>query len=325
VEARLLRSASGSLAQAQRQFWRTPLIPWADLEMCLLVAAIVYAVVANFGPLAYSLLGGDYLPLPPLGAEPEAALPSLPPELRQAPAPFGAEGGAGGVGDLNAADAQQALDELADALSGQTITQSAGAALAAGQAGEAASQLRELADAAGQISPEALRALGQSLEDAADQLHSTAPQAAQELGDAGRDLQSGDSLTGTGALDSLARLVEDLQGAAGAQGDAGSGMGDGNGAGSGLGSNAGRESTQGGNLDQLGDQDNTIELPQSALDPNEAGVLMPPTDDSPDAGQRRSTPYTDVNRSDTSVGAVSDPLSYPWRLRNVVQQYFSPP
>jgi hypothetical protein len=326
LEARLLRTASGSLQQANRKFWRSPAIPWADLEMCVLVAAIVYAVFANFGPLAYSLLAGEPLPLPPLSAEPEVVLPGLPPEMRQAAPPFaGAEPGAGGEAGVDGEGAQEALDALAEALSGQSITQSAGAALAAGQGDEAAEELRELAEAAGEISPEARQSLGQSLDSAAGDIQDAAPEAAADLSEAAEGLQSGDSLAGAEALDSLARLVEDLQAAAGQSGEGGEGEAEGDAGGAGLGANAGREAQPGAPLERFEGEGETVELPQGELNPDEAGVIMPPGEEPPGEGPQRSTPYTEVSPAGGEVGQVSDPLTYPWRLRNVVQQYFSPP
>jgi hypothetical protein len=63
-------------------------------------------------------------------------------------------------------------------------------------------------------------------------------------------------------------------------------------------------------------------LPESqSLD---AGSLRPRYDPS-QAYQYRSVPYVYVNASGAGGEQPADPLSIPWRLRNVIQRYFSPP
>jgi hypothetical protein len=322
IEAQLVSNAGGLLAQANRRFWRSPAVPWADLEMAALAVALLVALAVVPGLFAAPIVFGGDAALPPVAEEPSMPMPGLPPQVGGA-APFGEpEAGEGGAAALDPLAAQEALGALAEALNGQSITQQAGAALAQGDAAGAAQELRELADSSRDISPETQQALAEALRDAAGEVQGSAPQAAQEMLESAQDLQSQDPGEAASGLEGLAQLIEDLSSALeqneGLDAQEGGQQG-------GVGSNGGREQSGSGSLDRLpSDEDEAMELPESDEPFDEAGVLMPPEHDALPEGQH-GTPYSQVGAEDASVGQISDPLNYPWRLRGVVQRYFSAP
>ncbi len=329
VEARLLQNADDLLGRAHRRFWRTLPVPWGDLEMCALVVAMLVALSVAPGLFVSPALSlpGQAADLPPLAAEPEAAMPGLPPELSQGPGPFGGQEGGGTQGGLDPVAAQQALDALTDALGQQTLTESAARALAQGDAAQAAQELRELADASREISPESQVQIGTSLLDAAGQIGEAAPELSEQLAQAAHQLRSQDPAAAPGALSDVARMIEELDnavnGASSGQGQSSqdnSGVSDG----AGTGSDAGREQAAGDSTDRLQQEGDPLELPQGDTLPEDAGALGPPDHSQLPEGQR-STPYTQSGAEGGSVGQISDPLSFPWRLKSVVQRYFSAP
>jgi hypothetical protein len=328
VEARLLQNANDLLGQANHRFWRTLLVPWGDLEMTALVVAMWVALAVApglFVPPTVSL-PGQPADLPPLAAESDTAMPGLPPELSQGPGPFGDQN-AGGQGELSPLEAQQALDTLTDALGKQPLTESAASALAQGDAKQAAQDLRELADATRDISPEAQAQIGDSLLDASNDIGDAAPDLSERLANAAHELRSQDPAAGSDALSDVAQMIEDLnQAVNGANGTDSQLNGDGAslGGGAGRGTNGGREQAANGDTNQLQDEGDPFELPPGDTLPQDAGALGPPDHSLQPQGQR-STPFTQAGSDGGSVGQISDPLSFPWRLKSVVQRYFSSP
>jgi hypothetical protein len=65
-----------------------------------------------------------------------------------------------------------------------------------------------------------------------------------------------------------------------------------------------------------------VELPADQA-PDGNGILQPPEHTSaPDT--TTNTPYSQTGTSGSGGDQPSDPLSFPWRLRRVIQRYFSP-
>jgi len=324
LEKRLLDNAQDLLGQANQRLWRSPAVPWVDLEVSALAIALLVALLVAPGLFNPPLVFDDDASLPPLAAEPQVPMPGLSPQLGEGGSPFGGAGeeGSGGAGGLDSLAAQEALDALGEALGGNSVTQLAAAALAQGDAEGAAQELRELADASEDISPETQQQLAESLREAASEVQDSAPEAAQEMLEAAQALQSADPGEAASGLESLAQLIEDLSEAQdnseGADTLEGGQQG-------GVGANGGREQSGSGSIERLpSEEGEAMELPQGDENIDEAGVLMPPSHEVDPSGQQ-GTPLTQTGAQDGAVGQISDPLNYPWRLRGVVQRYFSAP
>ena len=317
LEARLLQSSRGILTGVRSRLLRAPRVPWVDFELSVLAVLAIYACYLLSGAVAVrppDIPNAAYEPPPSLAAEVEVPLPGAPPDLNGAPADE-APGGDGQPTDPGAA--QQALEALAEALSEQSITQSAGAALAQGDTGRAAEALRELADQAGSLSEQSLQALAESLREAAQETQGASPEVAEAINEAANALQGGDPSSG---LENLAQLVEQLDEAL-RNGGAGDDVGLGAGAGSG--GTTGREIQADGSTERLQGESEMVDLPEDELPPDEESILQPPQDDS-EATEQRSTPYTHTGATGSGGTQAGDPLTFPWRLRDVVQRYFSP-
>jgi hypothetical protein len=123
-------------------------------------------------------------------------------------------------------------------------------------------------------------------------------------------------------LEDLANLLEALdqsrtEGSSGATGTGGVG------AGSGQGEALNRETQSGGTTERLQTEGQPVEL-SSDQTPDEANnVLQPPEHDNAPTGTT-NTPYTQTGASGSGGNQPADPLSFPWRLRRVIQRYFSP-
>jgi hypothetical protein len=239
-----------------------------------------------------------------------------------------------GALDVDAAAAQQALDALARALNASAATQPAANALAQGNPEQAAAELRQLAEAAQSLDPQTRAQLADQLQAMADQLSGAAPEVADQLNQAADNLRDPDPARVGEALEGVARLIEDLQQAqqnAGGNGEPsarteGDTEGDTrqNSAGAPGNSTAGREVQNGASTQRLNSAGQVIQLPQGAGDPAEAGVLQGPSySDAPPAGGDGASAFVPGEGSGSASGAGADPLSYPWRWRDVVQGYFS--
>jgi hypothetical protein len=321
VEARLIENSQRQLARVRARLLRAPRVPWVDLELCLLAILGLYACFLLSGPpapLSAEIPPPAFEPLAPLSGPVEVPLPGAPPELSgsaAAPAPGGQP--------IDPAAAQQALEALAEALGQQSITQAAGDALGQGNAEQAAEALRELADQADGLSEAAREALADSLRQAAEDTANASPEIAQEILESANALEYGNA---TGALEDLAQLVEDLDaarqgGLAQEEEQPGAGSGAGQGAGSGSGGTTGRETQPEGSTERLQGESEVVDLPEDEATGD--SVLQPPRPDS-EASEQRSTPYTHTGASGSGGSPGTDPLSFPWRLRDVVQKYFSP-
>jgi hypothetical protein len=331
LENELLRSATALLADVRRRLELRPRIPWLDLELSLLAILIILAVAigAITAPVPPTVADADSPPLPALSPEPQLNLPGLAPAGGPgSQAPFGSPEGAAGPDGLGASEAQEAYDALTQALGENPITQRAASSLAQGNASQAAEDLRDLAAQADSLSPDARQQLAGSLRRAADQLEQSAPDVAEQLREAAEGLadtgpESGDRAAS--ALEDLARLVEALDDARGAPagdmagseqpGDAGQGGGAGQGS-------AGREQQSAGTVERLQGEGQAFELPEGDLEGD--GVLQPPEHPG-SATEQRETPYSQGTVRGTGGDQPADRLSLPWRLRNVIQRYFSPP
>jgi hypothetical protein len=152
------------------------------------------------------------------------------------------------------------------------------------------------------------------------------------------------------ALEELAQMIESADGARAGQGDSegapgnaagsegGSQGGDGSegasstegnnasGTQSGAQGSAGEQSTaeeqSTGSVESLVAAGDAVSLRRSeSLDP---GALRP-ADNPGRATDRRSVPYVHYGAAGAGGEQASDPLTIPWRLRNIIERYFSPP
>jgi len=361
IERDLLSAADDTLGEVRRQVRFKFNIPWHDLEMALVVGvglvAVFYWLAASGAPGVPSILHGAPEALPAVGLEPMVSLPGVPAEFQPAGAgQVGIDPGeAGEAGVLEAADAQNLLDTLAEALSEPSITQSAGQSLAQGDAEQAAEDLRDLAQNAESISDQARADLAESLREAAEELEASNPEQARALREAADALEQQDSdaaaqnAATADALENLAQMIESADstraGPGAAEGEPGNAAGDEGGDAGGEGSE-GASGTEGsdssgsqsgaqgsagsqaaeeqstGSVESLLAAGDAVPLRRSeSLDP---GALRP-AEDQNSATARRSVPYVHYGASGAGGQQPSDPLSIPWRLRNVIQRYFSPP
>jgi hypothetical protein len=70
-------------------------------------------------------------------------------------------------------------------------------------------------------------------------------------------------------------------------------------------------------------QQSAVPVPLRRSDSLDPGTLRP-ADDPSLAAERRTVPYVHLEATGAGGEQPSDPLSIPWRLRNVIQRYFSP-
>jgi hypothetical protein len=287
-------------------------------------------------------------------------LPGVPAELQPSLASQLATGeDFGDAATVNsAAAAQDVLDKLAEALRNQSFTESAGEALSQGSVDQAASELRDLAQNADALSDEARRDLAESLMAAADALQDRAPDQAEQLREMAQNLLQNTSNSAAlnaataDSLEGLAQMIESADGDRSSASDQGTdqganlgGSGQDSGGQSGTGGDgaaepSGAEGASGdeagaGSAGQMGAQESSTGSVESL---QAQGVAVPlPESQSLDSGsirpeynpgqayQYRSVPYVYVGASGQGGEQPADPLSIPWRLRNVIQRYFSPP
>ena len=326
------------------------------------LVAAAYGLAAQQAVPAPTLTHAAYQALPPVGLEPLVDLPGVPAAYQPAHAgqvtdAANAQAGAEDAQGLaQSAAAQEVLDALAEALSIPSLTQSAGTALAQGDTERAADELRSLAQEAEGIGSDARQALVEAMAQAAERLADSAPEVSEQLNEDGGALtqNQSDAAAQTSAtadaLESLAQMIEQAgsqrvnpnqtndapgdsntsgagsnnqssEGADGQDGDTSDATG-GQTGGTGAGNRGAPEEQGTGSLESLRAAGGAVPLPPSeSLDP---GSLRP-AENPGQAHARRSVPYAYLDASGAGGAQPSDPLSIPWRLRNVIQRYFSPP
>jgi hypothetical protein len=221
------------------------------------------------------------------------------------------------------------MEALTEALGEQPLTQSAASDLAQGDAEAAAERLRELADQAASLDPEARQALADSLREAAQETEGLAPGVADQIQEAADAIapDQGDpaesAAEAAAGLEDLADLLEALDQSRTSSGSEPAGTG-GTGAGDSQGADVSRETQSGGTTERFQSEGQPVELPADQAPQDENSVLQPPAH-----GQAPSdtanTPYSQTGASGSGGDQPADPLSFPWRLRRVIQRYFSPP
>jgi hypothetical protein len=326
VGAYLNEQARLNLGRIRRHVAANRRLPWVELGLLLALLCLFFGL-AIFGSVLPPPSFGAAEPLPPI-ARPETVAEQFPEEPFQPPgAQAGDEVGTSlvpGPGDLAAVAA------IADALRDQSVTRPAAEALDQGNTAGAAQSLREVADQAGQLSPEARADLADALRAAADQLAADRPDLAEQLQQSADGLQSGDNQAAAAALEQLADTVQQLgqgdastagagpDGQPGGQQASGEGQNPGGGgAGQGLAGEQREQPTQ-----RLGVDGVPLELS------GEGDGSLPTTgaSDRPAEGlsDRGGFERSGSSLSGEAVAADDDPLRIPADLRDVVQDYFSP-
>ncbi len=338
VEQRLIEQSMLATYALRNRVRARPLFPVRDVEMLLAVGLIAvglviagrWSAIAMVAPIAIQ-------PLPaPATAEPERT-----PNATAVPV---AGNDSAGPGAMTPED-REAAAAIADGLRDSGAGRPAADALDRGDTDTAASKLRELADKADQLSPEARRDLSSGLKGAADRLASKQPDRADRLQRDAGALQ-GRQEAAAGALQDLAGLVDELgkrgpaaanggsgagqnsAGQEGQAGDAGAGGGPAPGASGGAGNNLGGES-RGGATSPPSAAGEAMPLPPS---PDNGGPRTSATGPQGptvqlDAGGTRAAGSAGAavdGGSDTPLSGEADPLRIPPEYRDVVQRYFSP-
>ncbi len=344
VEQRLLHETLEATWALRRRVDSRPIVPWREIERLLGLALFGVAL----------LIAGRWTSLPDVSPVALRPLPS-PPAATPQPSPEAAEEQVAAEEpppeQLSPED-QAAADALADALRDSGPGRPAADALDRGDTDSAASELRELADQAGEISPEARRDIAEGLHDAADQLRESQPDRADTIERAADQLEGSPEEAAAG-LDDLAGLVDEL-----GQDQPSVAAGEGNDEGrsaegqnpgdtppsSGDGAQSGAPGAQpgGGAGSGLGGESRGA----ATSPPPAAGEVVPlppgPESDGPrtaatgpqgpnvqlEAGGSRSGPASGSagnGGADTPLEGEADPLRIPPEYRDVVENYFSPP
>lgn len=316
----LYDQARRSLARIRRQVATRQRFPWAELALVLSLAVLLagLAALVDIGPGGVAAMPE---PLPPLAGVPDP-VERFPLEPFAPPPPAQQELAAGSEGLTSVAPDPAAAAALADALRDQSVTRPAAEALDQGRSGEAARQLRELADQAGQLSPQARSDLGQALREAARQIAPTSPGLAEQLNQSAEGLEAGGGQAAA-ALEDLASLVEQFgqsqasdQAPGAPQGQSGQGA-----------SGAGQSSLPGDQRESAGQRLGVDGVPLELA--SDGGSTVPGTGDAepasaPEGGTAGTGSFTRGSQSSERVSIADDPLRIPADLRDVVQDYFSP-
>lgn len=316
----LYDQARRSLAQIRRQVAARQRFPWAELALVLSLAVLLVGLVAlvDIGPGGVAAMPE---PLPPLARAPDP-VERFPPEPFQPPPPGQNELTAGSEAFAPVAVDPAAAAALADALRDQSVTRPAAEALDQGRPDEAARQLRELADQAGQLSSQARSDLGQALREAARQIAPTSPGLAEQLSQSAEGIEAGGDQAAA-ALEDLASLVEQFgqspiidQAPGTPQGQSGQGAG-----------GAGQSSLPGDQRERAGQRLGVDGVPLELA--SDGGSTVPGAGDAeqvsaPEGGTAGTGSFTRGSQSSERVSIGDDPLRIPADLRDVVQDYFSP-
>jgi hypothetical protein len=321
---------------------------WVEMQTLIAVAALLSAML-TLDALTPRLPQATPVELPPSWQEPKAD-EVVPPDPELLPPPFPPE--AQIQQTLSQEQVQQALEALADAMRDQAATRSIAEALDRGDLAGAAEGLRRLADQLGELSEQARGQLGESLQEAAENVGENVPGLNQPLQSGSNALEQDNLRAAQQALEDLAEAIESIeetpqetaqtqpessgqpqengqpqpgQGEEPPAGEPGESQPQDQSGGSGAG--AGEEGEGG---DQPASEEERLAVEGQPLelenDPaSEDRVLQPAeldaqagdelTDDSPFARQPLNTSTGDLG---------PDPLTYPWEKRDVIRRYFTP-
>lgn len=309
---------------------------WLEMNMLIGIAALLGALLLldAFGPNLPSAAPVD---LPPPAEEPKAEEIITPdPVLMPPPQEM--------LQSMSQEQIQEALQELADALRDQGASRAVAEGIDRGDVEGAAEEMRRLADRLGELSEEARGGLGESLQEAADNIGGEAPPFTEPLQRGNSSLQNGDIPGAAQSLEDLAEVLDEIaesqtepppseaEGEAenDSESDSGESQNDEQGGEqSGGGDGEGNEGNEG---DQpLGEEEERLPIDGDPLELEsefdlEDRVLQPSELDAQTDGDERTSdsPFArqPLNASGDELGP--DPLSYPWDKRDIIRQYFTP-
>lgn len=334
IVGQLLQNTVDLSVKLRRQINLVDRTFWLEMHTLVGIAAVLGALLI-FDALTPRIPGAAVIDLPALGQEPEAD-DVVPPDPELQPPPSLQDQ----LQQLSQAQLQAALEALAEALRDQAVTRAAAEALDRGDVGEAAQELRRLADQLGELSEDAQQGLGESLQEAADNIGEEVPGLTQPL-QSGSTALATDNLPGAGqALEDLAETLEMIdevmqEGQPESEGEAGSGEGDpegeggGNASGEGAGEGAG-DGPGGEGDDALGEEEERLPIDGQPLEIEsdeelDDRVLQPAELDAEAGDQRTSdSPFARQALNATGDDLGPDPLTYPWEKREIIRQYFTP-
>ena len=339
VTERLVQDAVSATVDIRRRVKLLGRGFWLEFNMLIGIAFVLGALLV-LDALSPSLPNESPLDLPPLGTEPDAEQiippdPVLNPPLQEQ------------LQSMSQQQIQAALQALADALRDQGATRAIAEAIDQGDLGGAAEEMRRLADRLGELSPQAQQELGQSMQEAADNIGGEAQPFTDPLQSGNQSLQSGNLPGATQALEDLAEVLDTLDGSGAPDesqsesegeseqpGESGESepseseeSGDQQGGGDGAG-----EGEDGGEGDQpLGEEEERLPIDGEPLEIEsetdiEDRVLQPSELDAETEDDRRTSdsPFARQPLNATGDDLGPDPLSYPWEKREIIRQYFTP-
>jgi hypothetical protein len=303
---------------------------WLELHTLIAMIAILAGMLI-FDVFTANIPDVAETNLPPPFQEPRAD-EVIPPNPVLMPPPVQEQ-----VETLSQAQVQAALEALADALRDQAASRSVSDALDQGDIGQAAENLRRLADRLDQLSAGAQQELGDALQEAADNVGDNFPSLSETAQRGSDALENGNLPGASRTLEEIANLLDALEQGLqnpseqpGESEEAGSQPGE---------SGEGEESETGGSDasgegegdDQLLEEEeerlpidgepleleSDPELDEQVLQPSELNAPAGDerTDDSPFARQPLNAPGDDLG---------PDSLSYPWEKRDIIRRYFTP-
>jgi hypothetical protein len=341
VVQRLLREAVAITIQVRRKVRLFDFGLWLEVQTLIAVLTL-FAALLVLGALGVTLPSVNPMDLPVAWQEPGADEVLVPnPQLFPPPGVPLVQ-----MPVMDAEQAQQALQALADALRDQAIARGIAEAIDRGDLSGASEGLRRLADQLGELSRDARQGLGEALEEAAE----NSPREAQALRDALQAgsvaLENDDLDAATEALEQLAEALESLTNppveaaqtpaeapdATDAQGEdpgqdseqsqAGDGA-TGNSGSTGAGEGEGPDSETLSQEERLAVEGQPLEL-ESAAGPEEGFVQPAEANARPDSEQVVDTPFSRQSTGTAAGDLGPDPLTYPWDKRDVVRRYFTP-
>jgi hypothetical protein len=328
IAEQLVQNAARTAAELRRQVVVLGRGFWIELHALIAIAALLAAMLL-FDALSPRIPSVSEIELPAPGQEPKAdeVIPPDPVLMPPPPQP------------MSQAQLQAALEALAAALRDQAAGRAAAEALDRGDLGGAAEELRRLADRLEGLSEQARQELGESLQEAAENMGGNAPSLSQPLQSGSQALDRGDSPGASQALEELAEALDSLDqgqeespqqngepqpaepGSEGETGQEGDNGGDGTGDGEG---GEGEDGLLEEEEERLPIDGEPVELEsESELDDR---VLQPSELDAQATGDERTSdsPFArqPLNAAGDDLGP--DSLSYPWEKRDIIRQYFTP-
>jgi len=303
---------------------------WLEITALIAVVAILGALFL-FDALRPNIPNAPIIDLPTAGQEPQAEEvippdPNLQPQVaQQLPQ------------ELTESQLRNILQILADALRDQAVTHSIAEAIDRNDLAQAAEDLRRLADRLDDLSSEAHQELGNSLQEASDNIGQDAPTITEPL-DRGKRALDINNLTGASqALDDLAEVLENLDDPkpetdkaetnnepSDTPQDQPQPATEEQGSGDSKGQQGSPQPPQENPEERLPIDGQPLELEDKPKDQQTVVQAAKELDAQPGDKQASENPFTRQPLSATGDDLGPDPLTYPWEKRDVVRHYFTP-